>query len=122
MSPNTHLDTQETAHPVAVVKEYLNAVGPTSDDFWRTFDTYFDEETIWENVGVARTVGREQAIGIAQSFPVKFDHMRIEDLILSGVGNRVYAERLDHFCTRDGTIVLTVRALGVFEIKGRKIA
>ncbi|MGO8142371.1 limonene-1,2-epoxide hydrolase family protein [Rhizobium leguminosarum] len=33
----------------------------------------------------------------------------------------VYAERLDHFCAHDGTIVLTVRALGVLEIEGGKI-
>jgi limonene-1,2-epoxide hydrolase len=47
--------------------------------------------------------------------------MRIEDLVLSGVGNRVYAERRDHFCAHDGTIILTVRALGVLEIGGGKI-
>jgi limonene-1,2-epoxide hydrolase len=112
----------EAAQALALVEGYLSAVGPTSEDFWRSFDTYFDEATIWENVGVARTVGRDEAVKFARAFPVKFDHMRIADLSLSGSGNRVYAERLDHFCTRDGAIVLTVRALGVFEIKGRKIA
>jgi limonene-1,2-epoxide hydrolase len=111
----------ETAPAVALVEEYLNSVGPTSEEFWRSFDTYFDEATIWENVGVARTVGRDEAVRFARAFPVAFDHMRIEDLVLSGVGNRVHAERFDHFCTRDGRVVLTVRALGVFEIKGRKI-
>ncbi|MNJ00780.1 Limonene-1,2-epoxide hydrolase catalytic domain [compost metagenome] len=47
--------------------------------------------------------------------------MRIEDLTLRGAGNRVYAERLDHFCSHDGTVLLTIRALGVLEIKDRKI-
>jgi limonene-1,2-epoxide hydrolase len=112
----------ETAQALAVVEAYLSAVGPTSEDFWRSFDTYFDEATIWENVGVAKTVGRDEAVRFARAFPVQFDHMRIADLALSGSGNRIYAERLDHFCMRDGAIVLTVRALGVFEIKGRKIA
>jgi limonene-1,2-epoxide hydrolase len=57
----------------------------------------------------------------ARAFPVRFHHMRIDDLVLSGAGNRVHAERLDHFCARDGTILLTVRALGVLEIEGSRI-
>ncbi|MBY2926125.1 hypothetical protein HF265_29025 [Rhizobium leguminosarum] len=32
------------------------------------------------------------------------------------------SERLDHFCRPDGSIILTVRALGVLEIEGKKIA
>lgn len=122
MSVNIKHDEEETADAIAVVREYLNSVGPTAEDFWSSFDAFFDEETVWENVGVSRTVGRDEAVSFARAFPVSFDHMRIDDLVLSGSGNRVYAERLDHFCTGEGAIVLTVRALGVFEIKGRKIA
>lgn len=112
----------ETQQALDVVQNYLNSVGPTSQDFWRSFDTFFDDETIWENVRVSRTVGREEAVSFAKGFPVAFDHMRIEDLVLSASGSRVYAERLDHFCKPDGSIVLTIRALGYFEVRGRKIA
>jgi limonene-1,2-epoxide hydrolase len=105
-----------------LVREYFKAVGPTSEDFWRSFHTYFDENTIWENVGVSRTIGRDAAIEFARAFPIKFDHMRIEGLSLSSTENRVYVERMDHFCTHEGGIVASIRALGVFEISGRKIA
>lgn len=110
-----------TEEAIAVVKAFLNATVATPDGFWNSFDEYFDETTVWENVGLARTVGPEEAAKFARAFPFAFDHMRIEDLVLSGSGNRVYAERLDHFCKHDGTIILTVRALGVFETKGGKI-
>lgn len=76
---------------------------------------------VWENVGVARTVGPKAAAAFARAFPIQFHHMRIEDLVLSGAGNRVYAERIDHFCASDGTIILTVRVLGVLEIESRRI-
>jgi limonene-1,2-epoxide hydrolase len=115
-------DEKQARQSLVLVQDYLEAVGPTSKEFWSSFGTYFDDETIWENVGVSRTVGREAAIEFAKSFPVEFDHMRIEDLVLSAQGNRVYAERIDHFCTHEGAIVLSVRALGVFEIRGQKIA
>ncbi|WP_049473774.1 limonene-1,2-epoxide hydrolase family protein, partial [Stenotrophomonas maltophilia] len=107
MSSDIKEDVQVAANAVDVVSEFLNSLGPTSEAFWRTFDVFFDELTIWENVGVARTVGREEAIAFSRTFPVKFDHMRVEDLVLSGFGDRVFAERLDHFCTHDGAIVLT---------------
>ncbi|KAB1110704.1 limonene-1,2-epoxide hydrolase [Neorhizobium galegae] len=110
-----------TTHETALVREFFDATVATPEGFWNSFDAYFDEMTIWENVGVARTVGPKQAAAFARAFPVQFHHMRIEDLVLSGVGNRVYAERLDHFCASDGTIILTVRVLGVLEIKGGKI-
>lgn len=121
MSVDARRDETETAQAVALVDEFLNATVATPEGFWSSFGTYFDETTIWENVGVARTVGPDEAAKFARAFPVTFDHMRIADLVLSGAGNRVYAERLDHFCTRDDRIILTVRALGVFEVKGRKI-
>lgn len=107
---------------IALVREYFQSVGPTAEQFWRSFDTYFDENTVWENVGVSRTVGKQQAIAFAKAFPIKFDHMQIEDVSLAAVDNRVYVERMDHFCKADGTIVASIRALGVFEINGKKIA
>lgn len=111
-----------TTEAERVVRDSLNAVGPTADSFWSSFDRFFDHQTVWENVGVSRTVGREEAVRFAQNIPVQFDHMRIADLTLSADGNRVYAERLDHFCQRDGSIIITIAALGYFEVRDGKIA
>ncbi|MGO6985257.1 limonene-1,2-epoxide hydrolase family protein [Rhizobium leguminosarum] len=111
-----------TSQPVQLVKEFFDATVATPGGFWNSFDAYFTEATVWENVGVATTVGPVEARNFARAFPVKFDHLRVEDLVLSGAGDRVYAERLDHFCRPDGSIILTVRALGVLEIEGKKIA
>lgn len=108
--------------PVALVRDFFDAAVATPDGFWSSFAAYFNADTIWENVGVATTVGPDEAAQFARAFPIRFDHMRIEDLVLSGDGNRVYAERTDHFCRRDGTIIATVRALGVIEMEGGKIA
>lgn len=115
-------DDTRTTQAVALVEEFLKAVEATPDGFWRCFEAYFDEQSVWENVGLSRTVGRDEAIAFARGFPVKFDHLKIEDLVLSGSGNRVHAERVDHFCKADGTVIVTVRVLGVFETEGRKIA
>ena len=121
MSVEENFSRNETAQAVALVEEFFDATVATPEGFWNSFDTYFDDATTWENVGVSKTVGPGEAADFARAFPVKFDRMRIEDLVLSGAGNRVYAERLDHFCASDGTVILTVRALGVLEIEGRKI-
>jgi limonene-1,2-epoxide hydrolase len=122
MSAEEIRNENEAARAVALVEEFLNATVATPAGFWSSFAAYFDATTTWENVGLARTVGPDEAANFARAFPVKFSRMKIDDLVLSGVGNRVYAERLDHFCASDGTVILTVRALGVFEIRDRKIA
>lgn len=113
--------SDETARGVELVREFFAATVATPEGSWNSFADYFDKTTVWENVGVAKTVGPQQAMEFARAFPVNFDHMRIEDLVLSGAGDRVYAERTDHFCNKDGSVVLTVRALGVLEIKDGKI-
>jgi limonene-1,2-epoxide hydrolase len=110
------------APSVALVREFFDATVATRDGFWKAFASYFNADTVWENVGIAQTTGPEEAAAFARAFPISFDHMRIDGLVLSGDGPRVYAERRDHFCRRDGTIIVTVRALGVFEIGGDRIA
>jgi len=113
---------EHAAHAVALVERFFAATVATPEGFWSSFAEFFDAQTVWENVGVSRTVGPEEAASFARAFPVKFHHMRIESLVLSGAGNRVYAERLDHFCTQAGTVVMTVRVLGVLEVANGKIA
>jgi limonene-1,2-epoxide hydrolase len=99
-----------------IVESYFRNWGPTSQLFWESFDRYFDEKTVWENVGLGKTVGRAEAIAFAKSFPLEFDHMRVEQLRMSASGNVVYNERVDHFCSADGTPVLTIRIAGVIEV------
>lgn len=118
----TEHGSETTSSAVDLVREFFDAMVATPEGSWRVFEAYFDETSIWENVGVARTVGTKEAVAFARALPFEFDHMRIEELVLDGIGDRVYAERLDHFCTREGTIVLTARVLGVFEIRGRTIS
>ena len=96
MSQSGKHDANETTRAVALVEEFLQAVVATPEGFWSSFDKYFDDTTVWENVGLGRTVGPAEAVSFARAFPFKFDHMLIEDLVLSGAGNRVFAERLDH--------------------------
>lgn len=121
MSVDPKHNGNETAQAVALVKAFFDTIDATADGYWRCFELYFDASSIWETVGLATTTGREEAIAFAKAFPVRFERMRIEDLVLCGSGNRVHPEKLDHFCASDGTIVLTVSAIGVFEIEGETI-
>ncbi|MFC9355222.1 limonene-1,2-epoxide hydrolase family protein [Rhodococcus sp. NPDC057014] len=104
-----------------LVESYFASLGPTAEAFWSSFDQYFDERTVWENVGLARTVGRDEAVAFARAFPVSFDHMRVEDLLMSSSGNKVLTERVDHFCTADGTPLLTIRVAGVLEAENGRL-
>lgn len=104
-----------------VVANYFRSLGPSAEDFWGSFDRYFDEKTVWENVGLARTVGRQEAVTFARAFPVPFDHMRVADILMSSSGNTVLTERVDHFCDKDGSPLLTIRVAGVLEVADGRI-
>lgn len=103
--------------PIGVVEQYFAALGPTRTDFWSSFDRFFDERTIWENVGLARTIGREEAIAFAKQFPVAFDYMTADILYIAAVGDTVLTERIDYMHDGAGTVVATVRVAGSFQIE-----
>jgi limonene-1,2-epoxide hydrolase len=108
--------------PIDVVRAYCNSLGPTNAAYWESFERFFDESTVWENVGLARTVGKAEAIAFAKAFPLPFDHMRVDDLRMVADGETVYNERVDHFCDRTGVPLVTVRIAGVFIVRGGKLA
>jgi limonene-1,2-epoxide hydrolase len=109
-------------HPTDVVRDYCESLGPTNEAYWSSFERFFDDSTVWENVGLARTVGKAEAIAFAKTFPLSFDHMRVEDLRMVADGETVYNERVDHFCDRMGTPLVTVRIAGVFVVRSGRLA
>ncbi len=104
--------------PVAVVERYFAALGPTREAFWSSFDTFFDDATVWENVGLGCTVGRDEAVAFARQFPVDFDYMTVDVLHIAAAGDTVLTERIDYLHDAQGAVVATVRVAGTFLIDG----
>lgn len=83
----------------------------------------FTPETVWENVGMSRTLGAEEAIGFTQLFFGQLGVARGEVIVdhIAAVGNVVLTERTDIFYGAGGTPVLSIKLMGVLEMDGPNI-
>ncbi len=106
---------------VDLVLEFVANWGPTKKDMFATFERFFTEDTVWENVGLARTVGLDQAKAFVDGFPGGIDHIDVETLHIAAAGNVVLTERIDYLYNAAGGLVATLRLAGAFEIKDGRI-
>lgn len=88
-----------------------------------SFRKRFTDETVWVNVGVATTVGIEQAIGFSDAFFEQTKAVRGEVVVdfIAESGNTVLNERTDIFYDADDKLVLSVKLMGILEMDGPKI-
>jgi len=85
---------------------------------------YFTPDTLWENVGMSKTTGPDQAVGLLAGMggdPESFA-MRVDLLSIAADGGKVLTERVDHILDRDGKSVMVVPVMGVFEVADGKFA
>lgn len=108
--------------PTETVTTFL-ARWATPGDLDQSFRDTFTPATVWENVGMAVTTGADEAIALNRSFEQQFglETIRVENLAVAEVGNKVLTERIDHLIDRDGKAIMSARCMGVFEVEDGKI-
>ena len=47
--------------------------------------------------------------------------MRVDNLAVAEIGNKVLTERIDHVLDKDGNAIMSIRVMGIFELDGSKI-
>ena len=84
---------------------------------------WFTADTVWENVGMSKTTGVDQAMAVLAGFGSGADQlwMRADNLAVAQVGGKVLTERVDHVLDGDGNPALSIRLMGPFEVEGGKI-
>jgi limonene-1,2-epoxide hydrolase len=85
---------------------------------------YFTPDTLWENVGMSKTTGPDQAVGLLAGMggdPESFA-MRVDLLSIAADGGKVLTERVDHILDAEGKSVMVVPVMGVFEVVDGKFA
>ncbi len=109
--------------PHEVVTAFLKLHGDSKDSLHKSFDLYFSEDTVWENVGLSRTQGIGEAKHVLETAEkMGIETISIETLYQISNENTVVNERIDHLNDKDGKELLALRVMGIFEIKNEKIA
>ncbi|WP_308817205.1 limonene-1,2-epoxide hydrolase family protein [Pseudonocardia alni] len=105
-----------------VVRDLFDSWKPSSEAFYGSFDRFFDENTVWENVGLSKTTGKDEAIAFVKAFPIPMAYMTAAEITTASSGDTVFAERVDYFHDEDGKVLLEAWVNGIFVIKNGKIA
>ncbi len=109
--------------PIEIVSQFVE-LWEQDDGFTEAVETYFRDDTVWENHGLLTTTGKAGALGFYHEFSMAtgMTGMKIDMLAIGESGNKVLTERIDRIINSEGTEVMTVACMGVFEIEDGKIA
>jgi limonene-1,2-epoxide hydrolase len=77
----------------------------------QAFRDWFTPETVWENVGMSKTTGPDEAMGVlsAMGGDASQVKMRVDNLAVASIGGKVLTERVDHILGPDGQPTMSIR-------------
>lgn len=104
-----------------VVRQFFGRWGLSKAAAMASFDEFFTPDTVWENVGLATTVGIDAARAFAENIPPGFETMIAEIKIIAEQGRFVFTERVDDFYNSAGKLLVSARGIGVAEVDGGRI-
>jgi limonene-1,2-epoxide hydrolase len=84
---------------------------------------YFTADTVYENIGMSKTTGPDEAIGFLSGFgsnPAELA-MRADTLTMAVAGAKVLTERVDHILGANGEPAASFPVMGIFEVADGKI-
>ncbi len=108
--------------PEEIVTAFIGLKAVSKASLYEAFDVYFSEVTIWENIGLSRSQGVEEAKHVLKNAEnMGVETIRVEILHQCSKGNLVVNERVDHIMDKGGKELLALRAMGIFEVINGKI-
>ena len=113
--------TTSSDDPSAVVRQFFGRWSGSKADAMASFDEFFTPDTVWENVGLATTVGIEEARALAENTPPGFETMIADFKLIVAQGRYVFSERVDDFYNAAGELLVSARGAGVAEVDAGRI-
>ncbi len=115
--------TQATLTPEEVVREFFNSMGPTFDDTLNALHTFCAEDCAWHNTGYPTAHGTAEMIAFLTKFRegLGFAAFRVDWGPVLSNGSLVMAERMDYIYNEAGEELMSLKAMGAFEVREGKI-
>jgi len=111
------------ATPTEIVETFITACGQSKASMVEAYRQYFTPTTVWDNVGMAKTTGPDEAIALMDAFEADMGMatFHVEMLSIASEGNKVLTERIDILRKADGSDAMTLHVMGIFEVENGKI-
>lgn len=108
--------------PIDIVHAFLGAWPKGLVALSQSFRDYLANDIDYENVGLTHTRNLDEALALIENFMPGLDRIDVDMLALAQDGDKVLTERIDHLRTADGTVLASLRVMGIFEVRDGKIA
>ena len=108
--------------PVDTVEAFLARLGEPGG-FVTAVREWFTPATVYENIGMSKTTGVEEAAAFAEQFVTGSGAVaiRVENRAVAMVGNTVLTERIDHVVDAAGNTTMSIPLMGIFVVDHGKI-
>lgn len=111
------------SNPAEIVNRFLAAWEP-AQGYQSAIREWFTADCVYENVGLTRTTGPEEAIAVLQAMGAQmgFTSLKVKTLAEAVNGPNVLNERIDDLYDADGKLLVSLHLMGVFETRDGKIS
>jgi len=110
-----------TIDPLNVVQSFIGEWPKGLAPLRQSFADWLAEDVRYENVGLTSTTTRDEAIALIETFASGLDNIGVDLLAISQDGERVFTERVDYLRKADGTVLATIRLMGIFVVRDGRI-
>lgn len=107
--------------PLAVVQAFLGEWPKGLHQLRQSFADWLADDVRYENVGLTSTTTLAEARELIETFAPGLDNIGVDMLAIAEDGERVFTERVDYLRTADGTVLGTIRLMGIFVVRGGRI-
>jgi len=108
---------------IGLVRQFFDSWREGAGAVNRSFYDHFTPETVWDNVGLARTTGPHEAVAFLRRGEElrQRDAIRVDLLSIAQDGNKILTERIDYLLGKDGEVQNVIPVMGILEIADEKI-
>jgi limonene-1,2-epoxide hydrolase len=110
-----------TPGPLHVVQTFIGEWPKGLAELRQAFSDWLAEDARYENVGLTSTGTRDDAIALIDTFAEGLDNIAVDMLAIAQDGERVFTERVDYLRKADGTVLATIRLMGIFVVRDGRI-
>ncbi|MFA7554345.1 MAG: limonene-1,2-epoxide hydrolase family protein [Spongiibacteraceae bacterium] len=109
--------------PTRIVTNFFDCWAQGREKIFQSMHDYLAPSAVWENVGLSRTVGPEEAEAAFQAFEPMQNCQRIdvEYIAIAEQGEMVLTERIDHLIDAEGNAFASIRVAGILKVEQGKI-
>lgn len=110
------------ATPSEIVRAFLGAWPNGVAALQQSFRDHLADDVDYENVGLTHSRSRAEALDLIENFMPGLDRIDVDMLSIAEDGDKVLTERIDDLRAADGSLLASLRVMGIFEVRDGKIA